>query len=123
MDSIKVFLVDDEKAFVEILAQRLAMRKYVVEVAYNGAEAIERLKSYTPHVIVLDMKMPGMDGLDVFKWIKQHHPAIPVIILTGYSSEKEEKEARKLGVFDFLRKPPEIDVLIKTLKNACKPAQ
>ncbi|MBF0464533.1 MAG: response regulator [Nitrospirae bacterium] len=122
MGALKVFLIDDEKAFVEILAQRLAMRRYVVEIAYCGAEAIERLKSYTPQVIVLDMKMPGMDGLEVFKWIKQNLSSVPVIILTGYSSEKEEKEARKLGVFEILRKPPEIDVLIKTLKSACKTA-
>ena len=126
MKRIRILLVDDEKAFVDTLARRLAMRKFDVEIAYDGAQAIQRLterlkgKESRPDVLVLDVKMPGMDGIEVLRWLRGVDTALPVLIMSGYSSEKDEAEAAKLGVAEFLRKPPEFDHLIKCIARVCE---
>ncbi|KJR41460.1 response regulator (CheY-like receiver, AAA-type ATPase and DNA-binding domain containing protein) [Candidatus Magnetoovum chiemensis] len=119
MKPIKVLLVDDEKTFVETLSQRLKMRGFNADTVYSGDSAIEYLTAKTADIVVLDVKMPGVDGIEVLKWIKANRAEIPVILLSGYSSEEEETEAHRLGVFDFQRKPPEIAHLIEAIKKAC----
>ncbi|MCI4625710.1 MAG: response regulator [Candidatus Magnetoovum sp. WYHC-5] len=118
MGRIRTLLVDDEKAFVDILAERLEVRGFETHVVYSGAEAVNFLSNNTVDIVVLDVKMPGMEGIEVLKWIRGCCQELPVIMLTGYSSERDEKEARRIGIFDFLKKPPEIDVLTNTLKKA-----
>lgn len=115
---IKVLLVDDEEAFVNTLAQRLKMRELNVETVYDGEQALAQVKSKEPDVMVLDLKMPGLHGMDVLKEIRKSYPNMQVIILTGHGTEKDEEEARRLGGFDFLRKPAEIDTLIGKIKEA-----
>jgi DNA-binding response OmpR family regulator len=115
---IKVLLVDDEIAFVNTLAQRLRMRKLLVDTVYDGEQALSYIKEIEPDVIVLDLKMPGLHGIEVLREIKKIKREIQVIILTGHGTEKDEEEAKKLGGFDFLRKPADIDLLLAKIKEA-----
>lgn len=115
---IKVLLVDDEKAFVDTLAQRLRMRELIVDVVYDGEQALSSIKKTEPDVIVLDLKMPGLHGIEVLREIKKINREIQVIILTGHGTEKDEEEAKKLGGFEFLRKPADIDLLVAKIKEA-----
>lgn len=115
---VKVLLVDDEVDFVDTLAQRLRIRELTVDTVYNGEEALSFIKKIKPDVIVLDLKMPGLHGIEVLREIKKMSPQIQVIILTGHGTEKDEEEAKGLGGFDFLRKPAEIDLLVAKIKEA-----
>jgi len=115
---IKVLLVDDEEAFVNTLAQRLKMRELNVNTVYDGEQALAKVKSEEPDVMVLDLKMPGLHGMDVLKEIRKAYPNMQVIILTGHGTEKDEEEARRLGGFDFLRKPADIETLVGKIKEA-----
>jgi DNA-binding response OmpR family regulator len=115
---IKVLLVDDEVAFVNTLAQRLRMRKLLVDTVYDGEQALSYIKEIEPDVIVLDLKMPGLHGIEVLRQIKEMKREIQVIILTGHGTDKDEEEAKKLGGFDFLRKPADIDLLLAKIKEA-----
>lgn len=120
MEKIKVLLVDDEEDFVKSLAERIKMRKLGSEVALNGEEALQLVRDEVPDVMVLDLKMPGIDGMEVLRRVKKAYPSVEVIILTGHGSEQDEKDARRLGAFDYLQKPVDIDYLVKYIKRAYK---
>jgi len=115
---IKILVVDDEIAFANTLAQRLKIRDYKVGTAYDGEQALSKLKEEEPDVIVLDLKMPGMHGMDVLKKIKKVYPDIQVIILTGHGTDEDEEEAKRLGGFDFMKKPADIDHLEHKIRRA-----
>jgi len=115
---IKVLVVDDEVAFANTLSQRLQMRNLKVGTAYDGEQALSKLKQEEPDVIVLDLKMPGMHGMEVLEEIKKAYPDIQVIILTGHGTDKDEEEAKKLGGFDFLKKPADIEHLEHKIRKA-----
>lgn len=117
---LKVLLVDDEQEFVETLADRLQMRDLEASTAHNGEEALSVVKGEEPDVIVLDLKMPGIDGIEVLRRVKKAYPKVEVIILTGHGSEKDEEEARSLGAFDYVKKPADLDTLVSQIKNAFK---
>ncbi|MGO9611859.1 MAG: response regulator [Dissulfurispiraceae bacterium] len=117
---IKVLLVDDEQAFVDTLSQRLQMRDLKVHKVYDGEQALSFVKGEEPDVMVLDLKMPGMQGMEVLKEIRKKYPNMQVIILTGHGTDKDEQEARRLGGFDFLKKPADIDTLVGRIKEAYK---
>ncbi len=114
----KVLLVDDEKEFVHTLSDRLKTRHMESAVVYDGEEALSFIQGEEPEVIVLDLKMPGIDGIEVLRRVKQDHPATEVIILTGHGSEREERLAKELGAFAYLQKPVDIDKLSETMKAA-----
>jgi CheY-like chemotaxis protein len=114
----RILLVDDEKEFVQTLSERLQTRKMEAAVAYDGEEALSLVKSEEPEVMVLDLKMPGIDGIEVLRRMKREHPNVEIIILTGHGSEKEEALAGELGAFAYLKKPVDIDVLSQTMKEA-----
>jgi len=114
----KILLVDDEKEFVHTLSERLQARSMSPAVAYDGEEALTVIEADQPDVMVLDLKMPGIDGLEVLRRVKQKHPETEVIILTGHGSEAEETLAEQLGAFAYLRKPVDIDILTDTMKKA-----
>ena len=120
MSKIKVLLVDDEEAYVKTLAERMEMRDVGSRVALSGEEALEMLEDEPPDVMVLDLRMPGIDGMEVLERVKKKHPQIEVIILTGHGSDKEEKQARRLGAFEYLQKPAETSHLLKTVRAAWK---
>ncbi len=114
---IRILLVDDEKDFVDALSQRMQMRDLSADIALNGEEALEQLNKQPPDVMVLDLRMPGVDGMDVLRRVKKEHPHVQVIMLTGQGSEKDEREARRLGAFDYLEKPVNIDTLVSRIRS------
>ncbi len=120
MKEFKVLMVDDEEDFVKTLSERMQMRDLESNVALSGEQALQQVAEDIPDVMVLDLKMPGIDGLEVLRRVKKLYPNIPVVILTGHGSEKDENEARRLGAFDYLQKPVDIEKLIKTLRKAYK---
>jgi DNA-binding NtrC family response regulator len=120
MSKIKVLLVDDEEAYVKTLAERMEMRDVGSRVALSGEEALQMLEDEPPDVMVLDLRMPGIDGMEVLERVKKAHPHIEVIILTGHGSDREEKEARRLGAFEYLQKPADTSHLLKTVRAAWK---
>ncbi len=117
-DKIRILLVDDEKEFVRTLSERIQMRELGADIAFNGEEALEIIDNEVPDVMVLDLRMPGIDGMEVLRRVKKSYPGVQVIILTGHGSEKDEHEARQLGAFDYLQKPVELDTLIKRIRKA-----
>ncbi len=118
MKDIKVLLVDDEEEFVKALAERLEMRDLRSDTVYDGEEALSFVEDQEPDVMVLDLKMPGIDGMEVLRRVRKAYPTIQVIILTGHGTEKHEEEARRLGAFEYLEKPVNLDVLVKKMKAA-----
>ena len=114
----RILLVDDEKEFVDTVSERLRTRGIITSVAYNGKDALGIVENSPYEVIVLDLKMPGMNGMEILREIKQTHSEIEVIMLTGHGSAKEETLARELGVFEYLTKPQNIDLLAKTIRRA-----
>jgi DNA-binding response OmpR family regulator len=120
MKKIKLLLVDDESEFLDTLVDRLDLRELKTDVAYNGQEALSAVDKEEPDVIVLDVKMPGMDGIEVLQRIKKAYPHVEVIILTGHGSEQDEQRARELGAFDYLRKPADLQTLLGRIRNAFK---
>ena len=110
-----MLLVDDEDDFRTTLANRLKLRKIDITDAASGNEAIELVKQMSFDVAVIDVKMPGIDGIETLKQIKQIKPAIEIIMLTGHASIESGMEAMKLGAYDYVMKPCDIDeLLIKT---------
>jgi two-component system response regulator CpxR len=114
----KVLLVDDEREFVQTLSERLLMRDMGSAVAYDGESALNLVNEDEPDVMILDLKMPGIDGIEVLRRVKETRPDIEVIILTGHGSEADREVCMKLGAFAYLQKPVDIDLLSKTLKKA-----
>ncbi len=113
----KVLLVDDEREFVQTLSERLLMRDMGSAVAYDGESALKLVNDDEPEVMILDLKMPGIDGIEVLKRVKETRPEIEVIILTGHGSEADRKVCMDLGAFAYLQKPVDIAVLTDTLKR------
>jgi DNA-binding response OmpR family regulator len=120
MDKIKVLLVDDEEEFVKTLSERLQMRDVDSTSVFDGEQAMETMSDEEPDVLVLDLKMPGIHGLDVLQWVKKFHPSVQVIILTGHGTEQDEEKARQMGAFDYLKKPVETDSLLSKIRAAYK---
>lgn len=120
MKEMKVLLVDDEEEFVKALSERIKMRDVESDVALSGEQALMTMDENLPDVMVLDLKMPGMDGMEVLRRAKKAYPGIQIIMLTGHGSEKDEKEARRLGAFEYLQKPVSIEKLMKTITEAYK---
>jgi len=117
-DVPKILLVDDERKFVHSLSERLLIRDVSSAVAYDGESALSILDQDEPEVMILDLRMPGIDGIEVLKQVKETRPEIEVIILTGHGSEEDREVCMSLGAFAFLQKPVDIDVLTETLKQA-----
>ncbi len=115
---IKVLLVDDEEQFVETLAQRLETRGFVVDTALDGDRCLTILKDKDMDVIVLDVLMPGKSGIDTLKEIKKLRPLTEVIMLTGHATVETAIDGMKLGAFDYLMKPTEIDDLVAKITKA-----
>lgn len=119
----RILLVDDEREFVTTLSERLLMRDMGSVVAYDGRSALDLIESDEPDVMILDLRMPGIDGIEVLRRVKQSNPNIEVIILTGHGSEKDRKRCLDLGAFAYLQKPVDIDLLSETLKKANEKAR
>ena len=116
-----VLVVDDEVQFVETLVKRLVKRGVKVKSAHSGQEALDALAgsgATRTDVVILDVKMPGMDGLETLAAIKEEHPLVEVIMLTGHATVESAIEGMKHGAYDYLMKPCDIDLLMAKLNEA-----
>ena len=114
-----VLLVDDEVSFVETLSKRLIKRNLMVLSAFGGQEALEILgKNQTLDVVILDVKMPNMDGIETLSKIKKAFPLIEVIMLTGHATVETAIEGMKLGAFDYLMKPCDIEKIVLKIEES-----
>ncbi len=120
MDMFDVLLVDDEKEFLDTLVKRIKKRNVNAYGAGSGEEALAFLNQKPMDVVVLDVRMPGMDGIQALREIKQRYPLTEVIMLTGHASLEVAIEGMELGAFDFLMKPIDIDELLYKLQDAYK---
>ena len=117
-DHVRLLLIDDEKDFVNILAKRLKRRSIEVKKTFSGAEAIQALRGQEFDVAVLDLKMEDMDGIEVLKMLKIMDPRLAVIMLTGHGSAEAAEQGIKLGAFDYLTKPCELEKLLEKIMAA-----
>ncbi len=119
MSLANVLLVDDEVPFIETMTKRLEKRGLTITAAFSGTEALKTLeKDSSIEVVILDVKMPQMDGIEALKRIKAEYPLVEVIMLTGHATVETGIEGMKLGAFDYLMKPCEMDVLLAKVKEA-----
>ena len=118
MGDIRILLVDDEENFVKTIAERLDLRDLASHSAFNGKQALEFVDDQEPDVMVLDLRMPGIDGMEVLRRVRKSYPDMQVIIQTGHGNDLDEAEARQLGVFDYLKKPVDIELLVDRIKAA-----
>ena len=115
---LKLLLIDDEKGFVEVMSKRLSKRNIQVTKAFSGTGGIQALRGEDFDVVVLDLKMEDMDGLEVLKIFKTMVPQMPVTMLTGHASEEAAREGIRLGAFDYLTKPCELEELVQKIHEA-----
>ncbi len=114
----KVLLVDDEREFVQTLSERLQMRDMGCVAAFDGASALDLVRNDDPEVMILDLKMPGIDGMEVLNRVKEIRPEIEVIVLTGHGSEQDKQDCLSMGAFAYMQKPIDINTLSQLLKDA-----
>jgi len=114
----KVLLVDDEKDFVEALEERMRTRGMDVKSTVSPKEALEIADKESFDAIILDLKMPGMDGLEILKILKEKSPELQIILLTGHATVQNGIEAMKLGAMDLIEKPVDIVTLTEKIKKA-----
>lgn len=114
----KVLLVDDEEEFCSMLSERLETRGLKVNAVLSGEEAVNRVASQNFDAIILDLAMPGIDGLETLRRIKEKRPDLEILMLTGHGTVKSSIEAMKLGAEDFLEKPVDMNVLLEKIGEA-----
>lgn len=120
MYNFSVLIVDDEKEFLDTLLKRLLKRKVKASGVYSGEEALAILKESPPDLVVLDVKMQGMDGIQTLREIKKIKPLVEVVMLTGHANVEVAVEGMELGAFDYLMKPTDVDELLYKLEDAYK---
>jgi len=113
----RILVVDDEIAIVDILKSFLEEKEHKVFTAYDGVEAVEVTKRERPHVILLDIYLPKMDGIQVLKAVREFDDTIGIIIMTGFREKDVAQEALKLGAFDYINKPFDFDYLERALET------
>lgn len=116
----KILVVDDEKDFVEMLSLRLEEVGEKVTPAYSGRECLDEMETKDFDVVILDIKMPGMDGIETLREIKKRFPLVEVVMLTGHGTTETAVEGMKLGAFDYLLKPADFEDLAAKLEGARK---
>ena len=118
MEKFKVLIVDDELDFLETIVKRLRARDVDVSGVESGYLALEALDRSSPDVIILDVRMPGMDGIETLREIKKRKPLTEVIMLTGHASVESGIQGMQLGAFDYLMKPIALDELLEKVRQA-----
>jgi DNA-binding NtrC family response regulator len=118
IEPISLLLVDDEEAFVKVLFKRLSKRHIHVTPAADGTEALQRMRQSNFDVAILDLKMEGMDGIEVLKILRKMAPQLPVIMLTGHGCNLSAQDALANGAFDYLSKPYDFEGLLKKIREA-----
>ena len=117
MEAMKIMLVDDEERFLSTIQKLLSRRGIKVATATSGADALKMLRHTNIHVVILDVKMPGMDGNETLKEIKRQFPTVEVIMLTGHATVESAIDGLKSGATDYLMKPADIDELIELARS------
>ena len=118
MQPTKVLIVDDETEFASTVAERLTLRGYEANAVFSAGEALPLIRASAPDVVLLDLMMPGINGLETLRAIKETAPAIEVIILTGYGGIQGKLEGMESGAFDYVMKPVDIGVLMNKIDKA-----
>ena len=118
MEAVRGLLVDDEPQFVEAVVERLRLRGFQADGLTSGQESLDLLGRQSYDVVLLDVKMPGIGGLEVIKQIKQRWPGIQVVLLTGHGSMQDAEEGIRLGAFRYQMKPVNIDDLVSIIRAA-----
>jgi DNA-binding NtrC family response regulator len=118
MEKMKMMLVDDEERFLETTKKLLARKGYNVLTAVSGSEALGIMMKENVHVVILDVKMPGMDGVATLRAIKSRYPLVEVIMLTGHATVESAVDGLKSGATDYLMKPADIDEIVKKAEEA-----
>jgi two-component system, OmpR family, response regulator CpxR len=116
--TVKVLLIDDEPQFVEVLAERLEARGFAVQTALTGDEGLAKLQEQEADVVILDVQMPGMDGVETLREIKRIKPLVEVIMLTGHATIESGIQGLKLGAYDYLMKPTDTEDLVAKMLRA-----
>ena len=120
MKEIRVLIADDEVEFASTLATRLKLRKFDARVANSGEEALAAIEQEAPDVLLLDLKMPDLDGLEVLAKLRGSYPGMRVIMLTGHGSFEAGQEGMELGAYDYIMKPVDLNRLIEIIRGACE---
>ena len=120
MDRLRVLFVDDEEELVDTVVERLGFRGIEAQGALSGAAALDLIAQQDFDVVVLDVKMPGLSGFDVLRALRQQRRDLAVVFLTGHGAEEDAQEGMRMGAFDYLMKPIDIDALIKILQRAAQ---
>jgi len=118
MKKIRVLIADDEIEFASTLATRLELRNFETIMTNSGTATLAAVNAQEPDILVLDLKMPDLDGLEVLAQVKQSHPQVAVIILTGHGSFEAGREGMELGAFDYIMKPVDLGLLIGKIQEA-----
>lgn len=116
--SEKILLVDDEKEFLEVMSDRMTARGMDVSTAESAQEALQKVETGGYDAIVLDLQMPGVDGIETLKALKRNRPELQVILLSGHATLEKGVEAMKLGAMDFLEKPADLNELTEKIRKA-----
>lgn len=118
MDKFRVLLVDDEEELVSALVERLSYRGVMAEYVLNGLDAVKKIIENGYDVVVIDLKMPGMSGVEVVKVIREERPELPLLLITGHGSPADQLEELPEGVYDYLAKPINLEDLIEKMEEA-----
>ncbi len=118
MTDYSVLLIDDEEEYAGTLAERLELRNIHTRVVLDGKDGLAAIENEPPDIVLLDVKMPGIGGLETLRQIRRDFPGIKVILLTGHGSTREGIEGMRLGAFDYLMKPIQIEELIERFEAA-----
>lgn len=118
MDQIRLLLVDDEEDFLDLFVKRFSKKGFSVHGVNRGLEALKYLEGNKVDVIILDVKMPGMDGIETLKEIKKRYSVVEVIMLTGHGSIESGIQGMSYGAYDYVMKPFDTDDLIKKINEA-----
>lgn len=118
MEPLRILVVDDEEDLVSTLAERLALRGFQVETATRGDDALRYVAGGDFNVLILDVKMPGIDGLELMGQIRQKRPDLPIILFTGQASTADAERGMREGACDYVLKPVDLDDLIDKITSA-----
>lgn len=116
--TIRILIADDEVEFASTLAARLELRGYVTEIVNSGEQTLETISRQVPDLLLLDLKMPDLDGLEVLTKLRENHKDLKVIILTGHGSFSSGNQGMALGAFDYIMKPVELSLLLEKIAEA-----
>ena len=117
-NSLKVLIADDEIEFASTIVARLNLRNYTATMANSGKAALAAIEQERPDVLLLDLKMPDLDGLEVLARLKENYPGLAVIILTGHGSFEAGRKGMELGAFDYIMKPVDLNLLMTKIDEA-----